>query len=106
MGYVIAAGIGLAVGLSLLIWALVERGKRADAEARALKAEADATDLRQALSANKVALSTEKDALRATQAGADALRGIIEQLRIQLRTCKDPAAIKIWLDHEMKETDL
>lgn len=106
MGYVIAAGVGLAVGLSLLIWALVERGKRADAEATALKVEADATDLRQALSANKVALSTEQDALRASRAAADALRGIIEQLRVQLRTCRDPAAIKIWLDEEMRETDL
>jgi len=106
VGYAIVGGIGLLVGIGFLIWALAERSKRAAAERAAADAGAAATDLRNALSANKVSLGTACDALRASEAAAAALRLVLDQLRVQLRTSRDIKTVTAWLDHELKETDL
>lgn len=106
MGYAIVGGIGLVIGISFLIWALRERSSRHEAERAADAARVAATDLRQALSANQVALSTERDAHDATRLGANALRALLDALRVQLRASRDPATVKAWLDHELEETDL
>jgi hypothetical protein len=106
MGYAIVGGIGLLVGIGFLVWALAERSKRAAAERTAAEAGAAATDLRQALAANKVSLCAVCDALRASEAAAAALRLVLDQLRIQLRLSRDIKTVVAWLDNELKETDL
>ena len=85
MGIAIAGGIGLAIGLGLLIWALGERGARHAAERTAAEAEA----LR-----DKAADTANHNAARAAEMEAQAMRlaDVVEQLRRRLRDVREAAA--------------
>jgi len=99
----LAAGSGLLLGLTLLTWVLKERSKRYAAEEKARKFESDLILARNA-NANQAALIRSRDGelIRRSQQ-SNALRLTINKLRDQLVQCRDPEAIKQWLEDELKE---
>lgn len=105
MEFIITGGVGLAVGLGLLLWGLIERGKRAKAEQRATKLEHEL----------KVALKKKHEQaavhdMRMKDVDSKLVRSINEtaklntlviELRRRLVACDDPATIDAWLDDEL-----
>jgi hypothetical protein len=103
MGYVISIGAGFAVGLGMLIFALVERSKRRKAEKRAGKAAEERKEFENAAAANaEAAEQAVGDRIRADQQVA-VLRKQLHDVRMKLATGGKPKAIKEWLDEELKD---
>lgn len=99
----VAAGSGLLLGLTLLVWVLKERSKRHAAEEKATKLESEVAIL-QGANANQAALINQRDKELGRQAKQLlTLRNTISKLREQLVECRDPEAIKQWLEDELKE---
>ena len=82
MGYVITGGIGLAIGIGLLIWALRERSLRHDAH----RSE-DALRLQKA-NFERVALSNERLAKKANEQAAIE-HDIVVKLQLQVNNLRD-----------------
>lgn len=102
MWYAICLGVGLFIGISFLIWGLVERSKRHAAELSEKAALIDAATMRSRLLAEEAFGKSLKDRLKSLDVQNDQLRTVLEGCRIQLRTSKDPATIKKWLDYELQ----
>jgi hypothetical protein len=108
MGTAIVGGVGLAVGLGLLIWGLVERGKRAKAEQRVVKLEGE---LKTALEKKREQAAVHDMRLKNADAKSTRqnnevarLNAIVAELRRRLLACDDPATIDAWLDDELNRT--
>jgi len=106
MWYAITGGAGIALGLGMMIFGLVERSKRHKAERAKDQAEQDRERYREA---------SEKSALAALDAEAEAkrfdeqlvtLRRRLAEARERLAKSGDPKAIKEWLDFELSAEDL
>jgi hypothetical protein len=101
MGIAISIGSGLLLGIGLMIWGLVERKKRYEAEKKAMRAE----DLKRLMkirlenTLKQVEASNEDKKKAENQIGM--LRGTIDKLRDRLKECKDPETIKNWLEEEL-----
>lgn len=103
MGYVITAGVGLAVGLSLLVWAVRLRGKLADAVAAKNLAVSQRDEFKRIADANtEVAKDAEATVSRLNVTITD-LRNRLAQARRRLVESRDPQVIKKVLDEELKE---
>lgn len=99
----IGAGSGLVLGISLLIWALRERGARHAAETERDNAK---HALDNALLTND-RLRVEVNVIRRERNGCQAqlkvLHETIHGLHEQLAECKDPAAVEKLLNDELGE---
>lgn len=103
MGYVIAAGIGLALGIGLLIWALRERGRRQDAEERALKLTLEIAQLNVNLAqygARCTRLTTDREA---AEVQLQKLRELLDDAQALLKTSTDIKTVKNWLDEVLRK---
>jgi hypothetical protein len=106
MGYVIVAGLGIALGLGLLIWALRLRGLVTTAERRAVEAETSRNAVRAVAERN----ISEAKKLRGEN---DRLVHTLKDMRARLRLARerlvsstDPATIKVVLDDELAEEEV
>ncbi len=101
MGMAISLGSGLVVGLTLLVWMLVERNKRAKVESDLNTARATNTELRAGL-AKSNAIIGDLSAERTRFADQiKVLRTTVDELRNKLRDCRDPETVRAWLDEEL-----
>lgn len=104
MWYAILLGLGLALGLAMMIWALRERTSRQAAETKAAEAtkyreiaEEVAKENSEAVGIVKVELKRHKDLVEELYKEIDRLKGLLLK--------GDPAAIKEWLKDALgKET--
>lgn len=90
MGYVITGASGLALGVALLIWALIERSKRADAEKLAIDTAFEARQFREACSKLTDALTFKDSELKRAEAANDALRA---ELDLFLAKCTSASSV-------------
>lgn len=102
MWYAIVAGSGLAVGLSLMVWALRERSARFAAQREAIRQ----VGLRhrfelQAETNARVSGELEEQVARLERQARVATMQL-ESARRRLVACRDPKAVLSWLDSELK----
>ncbi len=107
MGYIISGGVGLAVGLALLVWALHERSSRNAADRRADESERARLVADEIAENNvKIAEATLED-LHHELGASLKLQDEMNRLRDLLVRAGNPEAIEEWLDKEVgKEEDL
>lgn len=102
MGYVIVAGVGLALGIGLMIWALSERSKRHAAERKADEEKTKADSTRQLAARNAaVAQNLEMQHTRLKEE-LQILRTALQKTQKRLAKTGDPKAVAAWLDDELK----
>lgn len=106
MWYVIVAGAGLALGLGLLIWGMLERSARHKAEKEALNIGLRNIMLTQQNGALTKATEKHKDHAKRQGDQLGVLRKVIKGLRERLVSCQDPQAVTEWLDSEMADNDV
>lgn len=113
MQALIAAGAGLAVGLALLTWALLERRARYQAELRTKDAQLVAKDLQASLRElqsqtvdYRGQIRTLVDDLKRGEESALAMRRDIMALRQRLLTSQDPKVVKKWVDDLLSVSSL
>jgi hypothetical protein len=106
MGYAIVGGIGLLLGIALLIWALRERSKRHGAESSLKDAQVKRVEAERIAGVNLAhAKELEAQAQRLNDQ-IEVQRGRLTECRGRLAEGGSPAAIKDWLDSELKENVL
>lgn len=102
MGYVISAGVGLAVGVGFLVFALVERSRRRSAEIARDEANQRFDDCRRIADQNiEKAQLLEEDFSRLARR-ENALRAALKEAEDRLIACSDPKAVKDWLTSVLK----
>lgn len=106
MWYVIAAGVGLAVGVGFLIWGLIERSKRAKAERELYDAQERVNWWKTAYESAKKTIDSTRDKLDRAQKSLDDLRSNSAVLLARLRECRDKQTIEAWIDSEFGEYEL
>lgn len=113
MALVLTAAAGLAVGLSLMIWALTERRARYRAELAhaALQRTCDAASVAQRNAEAEAAgvthmLTLTREELRRARAADAQLRADVIAMRDRLRKVQDPVAIRQWLEDLLKVESL
>lgn len=97
---------GLALGLSLMIWALKERTKRHNAEREVIDLLKKVGELELGIRHNVQAAKTARDNNLLMKKQLKELRTMLLQTRLRLVECKDPKVIKTWLDHELNIEEL
>lgn len=102
MGYVITAGSGLLLGIGLLIWAIRERSKRADAEKGLITAQATLRMRDLAAQDMERTIKTLQLENRQINKEAVAVREAYKASLERLKACKDPEAVQSWLEEELK----
>jgi hypothetical protein len=102
-GALIGGGAGLLLGLTLLIWALRERGKRHSAEIERDNARHLLKDSHSAVDRLRVEANVLRQDRNGCQAQIKMLRNTIHGLHIKLAECKDPAAVEKLLNDELGE---
>jgi len=106
MGYVIVGGIGLAVGLGLMIWALRERAARQKAEIAVLRAHQKYEEAAEIARKNAMTAAEMSEERRRIEDELAHVRGRLNELRQRLVECRDPQAIREWLDAETRAEEL
>ena len=106
MWYAIVGGLGLAVGLGLMIWALRERNARLAAERAADRSDKDRLVAVDVANANAAQASELAEANKRIEAEVALLRGRLNEARVRLAETGDPKAVKGWLDSELGEETL
>lgn len=102
MTYLAIGGAGLAVGLSLMIWALTERSKRGRAERLCAAAERRVEQYAAIARTNgEHAADVEKQNHRARVENGH-LRHALKDAVSRLRNCRDPKALSDWLRKELE----
>lgn len=102
----ISVGSGIAVGLGLLIWGLSERSKRHKAEMSLEQSRTTNTSLRSDIAALQMQLEHGQDREQGAARRVQVLQDTIDQLRVKLRACRDPAAVRRWLDEQLGSGEL
>jgi len=102
MGYAIVGGIGLAVGLGLMIWMLLERKKRHAAEREADQQAALRAQSDRIAGQNALAVSAAKAETDRARAELQIVREKLKEAYDRLVRCEDPQTIQSWLDAELK----
>jgi uncharacterized FlaG/YvyC family protein len=102
MGYAIGAGAGLAIGIGFLIWALVERSKRAAAESSAQKAQLKILELSRSADNNREVAEAAQQQTKRVEEQLALMRSCLDEARKRLAQCGDPQAIRSWLDENLK----
>lgn len=103
MWYVISIGAGLLLGLSLMIWGLVERSARHKAERACDEANNLAAAADRLAKANAVVAEKAQASLQAEHDRVAVIRAALEEARERLLKCDDPKAIREWLTEELKK---
>jgi len=106
MWYAISIGSGLILGIVLLIWALNERSKRHGAQMSLVLARATNTKLRTEISMLQVDVEQGTKREQGAARQVTVLHGVIDELRVKLRTCRDPAAVRSWLDEQLGKGEI
>ena len=106
MWYAIIAGLALALGLGLGIWALNERSSRHAAERRADEAISFRVKAEEVAKNNVRKVDDLEGKLASVELQLSNLRGRLEEARTRLAEAGDPKAIKEWLDAELVEEEL
>ena len=101
MWYVIVAGVGVALGISLLVWALSERSKRSKAEKLALARGSVIEKMSAQLKQRDIRIAVQRGDAKRQEEQIEVLRATLGVLRKKLVDCRDPATIKAWLDEEL-----
>jgi hypothetical protein len=104
--YVISIGSGLAIGLSLLIWGLRERSLRHKAELAREKLKSETVRLDRLGKDLEVRVHALQGSLMAERTACGNLRAVLAAARERLIACNDPQTIKVWLDGEMRDSDV
>lgn len=102
MWYAICLGIGLAIGVGFLIWALRERAKRGDAEKGMDAALAQVTRLEEHIKKEQIIAANLQAELARENARVTVLRRALEEAQQRLLSCNDPKAVREWLEAELK----
>jgi len=102
----ISVGSGIVVGLGLLIWGLRERSAKHKAEMNLQLARATNTKLRTEVSTLQVDVEQGTQREQGSARQVKVLRGAIDELRVKLRTCRDPATVRLWLDEQLGKDKL
>ena len=102
MGYAIVGGSGLALGLGLMIWALVERGRRNKAALEAKDAVVRQEEYRRIADGNRERVVELERQIGKVDLELAAVRGKLTEARDRLAKCNDPQTIKDWLDRELE----
>jgi hypothetical protein len=106
MGYAIVGGIGLAVGLGLMVWALLERKKRSQAELALKDERVKRIEAQRIADANRARVTELSENVAKLDAQLFVQRQRISECRERLAEGGTPAAIKRWLDSELGEDQL
>lgn len=97
-GIAIGGGVGLALGIALLIWALTERGKRAKAEHRVVELTQSNAQLRRNIE-TLIRSSESKDRkIKMADNQVEHLRKSLVSVRDMLASNRDPREARKWLD--------
>lgn len=106
MWYVITGAAGLLLGIGLLIWAIVERKRRYEAEKQALKyaAKVERLDLQNRTLVTAIESLREAEDRYGDQVSV--LRKTISSLRERLISCQDHQTITEWLESEMEDNNV
>ena len=102
MGYAIVGGSGLALGLGLMIWALVERGRRNKAALEAKDAVVRQEEYRRIADGNRERVVELERQIGKVDLELAAVRGKLAEARDRLAKCGDPQTVKDWLDRELE----
>lgn len=102
MWYLICLGIGLAIGIAFLIWALTERSARSKAELALKDSNALCNNYAGKLTDAKVLINGLQDAASRQLKVVEALRAALRGAEQRLVECKDPEAVRKWLAEELK----
>jgi hypothetical protein len=100
MGYVIVAGVGLAIGLGLMIWALRERSRRHEAERAADAARKAADESARIADANCTVTARLKVEIKRLTDQIASQRDRLAEARELLKRHGSMNTIKAWLDDE------
>ncbi len=106
MWYAIIGGIGLAIGIGLLIWALKERSARYNAEKEYLKCDLKNKLLERQNKDLNTIVQKHKDNEERLDKQIVVLKKTIDNLRERLVLCQDPQTIVDWLDNEMGDNNV
>jgi hypothetical protein len=106
MWYIIIGGIGLAIGLGLMVWALRERSARHVAEQRAIESDMFRRTAETIANANKERCEELEKQMHQTNQQLGSMRGRLNEARSLLEKSKDPKLIKTWLDAELEKIKL
>ena len=101
MGYAIVGGIGLAVGLGLMFWALIERKKRNQAELALKDERVKRIEAQRIADENRARVNELSENVGKLNAQLAVQRQRIGECRERLAEGGTPAAIKSWLDSEL-----
>lgn len=96
-------GGGLLLGLGLMIWGLVLRGKLAKAEVTIEQQKSSLANLRRDLIAASASLAALSDDKGRVEKQVAVMRLTIDELRAKLVECRDPSTVRDWLDEELKK---
>lgn len=106
MWYVIAALVGVAIGVGLLIWGLRERRLRYEAEKKLVETDAQVGRLLVEVHDLKKQAGALEDERAKVDAQVVTLRRVVDELRTRLVACADVKAIKSWLMKELGEEEI
>jgi len=100
MWYVICAGVGLAIGVGFLFWALRERGLRMDLESKLATSATQIAHLMSKLAAQEEYGAKLRDQVDRIDKQGNVLRQLLFDARDKLQACTSVASVRNWLDTE------
>lgn len=103
MWYAISIGSGLLLGLSLMIWGLVERAARHKAERACDEANNLAAAADRLAKTNATVAEKNGKLLQVEYDRNAVLRSALEEARERLLKCDDPKVVREWLMEELKK---
>lgn len=102
MWYAIFMSLGLSVGLGMMVWALVERKKRYDAEKKAIEADELRKDAETVANNNIKAVNRLTEELSKEKELEELLYSELRKIRDVFLESGNDSVVKEWIKNELK----